>query len=62
MTDLKLSPPSAPALDLRDPALYINRELSWLAFNSRVLHEALDARTPLLERLKFLGDLQQQPG
>ena len=55
MTDLKISPPSAPALDLRDPALYINRELSWLAFNRRVLHEALDARTPLLERLKFLG-------
>ncbi len=37
------------------PSLYINRELSWLAFNYRVLHEALDPRTPLLERVKFLA-------
>jgi polyphosphate kinase len=41
--------------NLRDPALYLNRELSWLAFNRRVLHEALDIRTPLLERVKFLA-------
>ncbi len=34
---------------------YINRELSWLQFNDRVLHEALDDRTPLLERLKFIA-------
>ncbi len=46
---------AAPAIDLRDPALYQNRELSWLEFNRRVLHEALDPRTPLLERLKFLA-------
>ena len=38
-----------------DPSLYINRELSWLEFNSRVLHEAFDARNRLLERLKFLS-------
>jgi polyphosphate kinase len=36
-------------------SLYLNRELSWLAFNGRVLHEALDPRVPLLERVKFLG-------
>ncbi len=37
------------------PSLFFNRELSWLAFNERVLHEAVDARNPLLERLKFLA-------
>ena len=37
------------------PALYLNREISWLAFNARVLNEALDPRVPLLERVKFLG-------
>jgi polyphosphate kinase len=44
-----------PALDLRDPVHYFNRELSWIEFNNRVLHEAFDPRTPLLERLKFLA-------
>src|SRR3954470_14238606 len=34
---------------------YFNRELSWLDFDERVLHEALDPRTPLLERVKFLA-------
>lgn len=41
------------SVDLTDPQYYFNRELSWLQFNDRVLHEALDERTPLLERLKF---------
>ena len=42
-------------VDLDDPSLYMNRELTWLAFNRRVLHEADDPRTPLLERVKFLA-------
>lgn len=46
---------SANPIDLNDPQYYINRELSWLEFNSRVLHEACDPRTLLLERLKFLA-------
>ena len=41
--------------DLANPALYINRELSWLAFNERVLAQAQDASHPLLERVKFLA-------
>jgi polyphosphate kinase len=43
----------SPARDLQQPALYINRELSWLDFNDRVLQLAEDARMPLLERVKF---------
>jgi polyphosphate kinase len=42
-------------LNLSDPQYYLNRELSWIEFNYRVLHEAFDPRTPLLERLKFLA-------
>ncbi|MBE9181544.1 polyphosphate kinase 1 [Oculatella sp. LEGE 06141] len=44
---------SKPEINLHDPTLYFSRELSWLEFNHRVLQEALDPRTPLLERLKF---------
>lgn len=41
--------------DLSDCQWYLNRELTWLAFNRRVLREAEDERTPLLERVKFLA-------
>ncbi len=42
-------------IDLDDPALFFNRELSLLRFQERVLAEARDVQTPLLERVKFLG-------
>jgi polyphosphate kinase len=45
----------AEAFDLSAPELYLNRELTWLNFNKRVLHEVQDSRTPLLERVKFLA-------
>ena len=41
--------------DLNAPELYLNRELSWLAFDGRVLREAQDRQKPLLERVKFLA-------
>ena len=44
---------SAPP-DLKDPALYLNRELGQLEFNMRVLAQALDPRVPLLERMRYL--------
>ena len=54
--------PVAPApvnpgsrLDLSHPDYYFNRELSWIEFNNRILHEAFDPRTPLLERLNFMA-------
>ncbi len=47
--------PAGNQFDLGDSQWYLNRELTWLEFNRRVLHEAEDERTPLLERLKFLA-------
>jgi polyphosphate kinase len=56
MTDITLDRPAPRrAPTLHGPALYTNRELSWLEFNQRVLDQAIDERHPLLERLKFLA-------
>src|SRR6478752_6517020 len=52
-TPLVVEPDSATGVDLEDPALYLNRELSWLEFNDRVLQLAEDERVALLERVKF---------
>ena len=49
MTDVARRP------SLSDPSLYINRELSWLAFNDRVLAQARTERHPLLERVRFVS-------
>ena len=50
-----MEPPPLDPGDLKNPALYINRELSWLEFNQRVLDQAFDSSHPLLERVKFLA-------
>ena len=49
------SVPEAVERDLYDPYLYLNREISWLQFNDRVLAMAADPEVPLLERLKYLA-------
>lgn len=53
--DIDIPPYEPSGVDLSDPDLYLNRELSELAFQRRVLHEALDDRNPLLERVRFLA-------
>jgi polyphosphate kinase len=49
------TPREVESTDLKNPALYINRELSWLEFNERVLMQARDQSHPLLERVKFFA-------
>jgi polyphosphate kinase len=48
-------PQNPPNISLDDPSLYINREISWLEFNGRVLEEARDKLTPSVEKLKFVS-------
>ncbi len=56
VSDNGASATAAPAgTDVSTSATYLNRETSWLAFNQRVLSEAVDERTPLLERVSFLS-------
>lgn len=49
------SPETIPEFDLKASEYYLNRELTWLEFNKRVLHEGQDERNPLLERVFFLA-------
>lgn len=51
----QVQPVALKTYDLKDPTLYLNRELTYLSFTRRVMAQAQDVRLPLLERLKFLS-------
>ncbi len=53
--EMREEKPRGKAVNLNHRTYYLNRELSWLQFDERVLEEALDAKNPLLERVKFLS-------
>jgi polyphosphate kinase len=54
-SDARFHSPVAMDEQIAKPEHYINRELSWLEFNARVLEEAQDPTNPLIERVKFLS-------
>jgi polyphosphate kinase len=54
-TSVETGANTTTSFNLDDPELYLNRELTWLSFNRRVLHMASDSQTPLLERVKYLA-------
>mgnify|MGYP001159062893 FL=1 len=55
MSQKNTTTPSQPTVDLTEPRLYTNREISWLAFDQKVMETAAGKTVPLLERLKFFS-------